>query len=264
MSPNVETPGRPASSARVALAFGFAAVLLAVVVLLSVPATRDWFNRHLLTFFDFVQGMQGWGPIVVGAAYIPACLLFLPGSPVTLFGGFAFGATLAGLARVTACVSVGSTLGASLAFLVGRYLARGWIESRVAAHPRFRAIDVAVGKEGFKIVLLTRLSPAFPFNLLNYGFGLTGVSFRDYVAASWLGMLPGTILFVYVGSTTRQLADILAGKVEASAAQQVFFYVGLAATVLATVVITRVARRALDAAIPETPTNDLEISQGNN
>lgn len=258
MSPDVETPGRPASSARVALALGFAAVLLAVVVLLSLPATRGWFNRQLLAFFDAVQRMQGWGPIVVGAAFVPVCLLFLPGSPVTLFGGFAFGATLAGLARVTACVSVGSTLGASLAFLVGRYLARGWIESRVAAHPRFRAIDAAVGKEGFKIVLLTRLSPAFPFNLLNYGFGLTGVSFRDYVVATWLGMLPGTILFVYLGSTTRRLSDILAGKVQASAAHQLFFYIGLVATVLVTVVITRVARRALDTAIPQTPTNRLE------
>lgn len=255
-------PPHQPSRIRLSLALLIAALLVSSIILLSAPPTRGWFHRPLLAFFDAVQEMQGWGPIVVGVAFIPACLLFLPGSPLTLFGGFAFGSTLGGLARVTACVSIGSTLGAALAFLIGRYLARGMIERRLAAHPRFHAIDEAVGSQGFRIVLLTRLSPAFPFNLLNYAFGLTGVSFRDYVAASWLGMLPGTILFVYVGSTTRQLADILAGKAQTSAAQQILFYVGLAATLLVTIVLTRIARRALKTAIPEVSASSEQGARG--
>jgi uncharacterized membrane protein YdjX (TVP38/TMEM64 family) len=182
---------------------------------------------------------------VIAAATAANRVLFIPGSPLTLFGGFAFGATFRGLALVTACISLGSTLGASAAFLVGRTVARPWIQKRITGNLRFRAIDVAVGNQGFKVVLLSRLSPVFPFNLLNYAFGVTGVSFRDYVLASWIGMLPGTILYVYLGSTAGQLAEVVAGTVAKSPAQQILFYAGLAATVVVTVFITRISRRAL-------------------
>ncbi|HTI51277.1 MAG TPA: TVP38/TMEM64 family protein [Planctomycetaceae bacterium] len=227
------------------------ALILAMIALVSLPPTRERIHRHLLGFFDTVQGMPDWGPALVGAAFIPVCLLFLPGSPVTLFGGFAFGGTFTGLVRVTAAVSIGSTLGATLAFLIGRYFARGWIERRVAARPRFRAIDEAVGRAGFRIVLLARLSPVFPFNLLNYGFGITGVSLRDYVLGSWIGMLPGTIVYVYLGSTMRQLAEVFSGRARQSPAQQGLFYLGLLATLIVVVVIARVARKALQTAIPD-------------
>jgi uncharacterized membrane protein YdjX (TVP38/TMEM64 family) len=129
-------------------------------------------------------------------------------------------------------------------------VARDWIERKVAVHPRFRALDAAVAGQGFKIVLLTRLSPVFPFNLLNYAFGLTRVSFRDYVLGSCIGMLPGTILYVYIGSTIGALADVVAGKIDRSPAQQALFYAGLAATLAVTVVVTRTARRALAQAVP--------------
>src|SRR5262249_42529797 len=152
------------------------------------------------------------GPMIVGAAFVPACLLFLPGSPLTLFGGFAFGGTLRGLALVAGCVSAGSTLRAALALLVGRTVSPPWVEQRVAADPRFRAIENAVKANGFKIVLLCRLSPVIPFNLLNYAFGMTSVSFRDYLLASWIGMLPGTLLYTYLGSTMGALADVVAGN----------------------------------------------------
>ncbi|MFN0055771.1 MAG: TVP38/TMEM64 family protein [Planctomycetales bacterium] len=232
-------------------------VLVASTILLTVPGYRQQFFERLEALLELIQRLDRWGPVAVGAAFIPACLLFLPGSPLTLFGGFAFGGTLTGLIQVTVAVSLGSTLGAALSFLTGRYVAREWVAARVAARPAFRAIDAAVGREGFRIVLLTRLSPVFPFNLLNYGFGLTGVSFRDYCLASWIGMLPGTILFVYVGSTTRQLADVLAGRAEQSVAQRVLFYVGLAATLLVTMAITRMARRALATAVPTAPSQTI-------
>src|SRR5262249_5629033 len=119
-----------------------------------------------------------------------------------------------------------------------------------STHPRFRAIDAAVAEQGFKIVLLTRLSPVLPFNLLNYAFSLTRVSFRDYVLASWMGMLPGTMLYVYIGSTIGALADVVAGKVARSPIQQVFFYAGLAATLAVVILVARIAKRALDVAAP--------------
>jgi uncharacterized membrane protein YdjX (TVP38/TMEM64 family) len=241
---------KPSARFRAALAAGLAAALVTSTVVLYVPAYRSAFDIQLGQFLVAVRKLDGWGPVAVGAAYIPACLLFIPGSPLTLFGGFAFGGTFRGLAAVTACISAGSTAGASAAFLVGRTVARQWIEKKIAGNLRFRAIDAAVGSRGFKVVLLTRLSPVFPFNLLNYAFGLTSVSFRDYVLASWIGMLPGTILYVYLGSTAAQLADVVAGTVARSPAQQVLFYAGLAATVVITILITRISRRALAAAAP--------------
>ncbi len=148
-------------------------------------------------------------------------------------------------------VSVGSVLGATAAFLVGRTLLRGSIERRIASYPRFQAIDRAVGEQGFKIVLLTRLSPIFPFNLLNYAFGLTNVRLWQYVLASWIGMLPGTVMYVYLGSALKSLADVAAGAPEGGTPQTVFFVVGLVMTIVATVVVTRVASRALNEAVAE-------------
>jgi uncharacterized membrane protein YdjX (TVP38/TMEM64 family) len=115
----------------------------------------------------------------------------------------------------------------------------------------FAALDQAVAAGGFKIVLLTRLSPLFPFTLLNYALGLTKVRFLDYVLASWIGMLPGTVMYVYLGSTVTELADVAAGNVEGGSARLVLFLVGLAATVAVTVYVTRLARLALRQAIPE-------------
>ncbi len=123
------------------------------------------------------------------------------------------------------------------------------MEAKVARDPRFRAIDQAVAEQGFLIVLLTRLSPAFPFTLLNYAYGLTRVRFRDYFLASWLGMLPGTILYVYLGTLVGDLADLIAGRVESGLGGKIFFAVGLVLTVILTVLVTRIARKALDRAI---------------
>jgi uncharacterized membrane protein YdjX (TVP38/TMEM64 family) len=235
---------------RAAVAGALVAVLGASIVILTVPAYRSEFNARLTGFLQVVRGYGPWGPVVVGAAFIPVCLVFLPGAPLTLFGGFAFGQTIGGLAVVVMCVSAGSTLGATAAFLVGRSVARDWIEKKVIAHPRFRTLDAAVAEEGFKIVLLARLSPAFPFNLLNFAFGLTRVSLRDYVLASWIGMLPGTILYAYLGSSVGALADVVAGRVEKSPAQQILFYAGLAATLAVTILVTRIAKRSFAQVVP--------------
>jgi uncharacterized membrane protein YdjX (TVP38/TMEM64 family) len=133
-----------------------------------------------------------------------------------------------------------ATLGATAAFLVGRYLARDWVARKIEKNPKFRAIDKAVAEEGWKIVLLTRLSPIFPFNLLNYAFGLTRIRLREYVLASWIGTMPGTILYVYIGSLAR------AGVRHTTPAEWVLRGVGLLASLAVTVVLTRVAKKALN------------------
>lgn len=199
----------------------------------------------LASLLEWVRGIGPWGAVVFAAAYVPAAVLFVPGSLLTLGAGFVFG-----LAKGTIIVSIGSTAGAAAAFLVARSLAHDWVARRVAHRPNLAAIGRAVETEGFKVVLLTRLSPALPFNLLNYAFGLTAVPFRTYVLASWIGMLPGTIMYVYLGAAAESFAALLSGETTRSAGEQVLFAIGLAATVAATVIVTRTARRALNEAVP--------------
>lgn len=194
----------------------------------------------LRTATAWVESLGFWAPVAFVAIYVLAVILFVPASLLTAAAG-----TLFGLAGGSAVVSVASTLGATLAFLIGRTVARRAIESKIAGNRTFAAIDGAVEKEGWKIVGLTRLSPAFPFALLNYGYGLTKVRLRDYVLASWLGMLPGTVLYVYVGSLGR-VASQEGGK---SPAEWALLAVGLVATLVVTIVVTRIAKRALDARI---------------
>jgi uncharacterized membrane protein YdjX (TVP38/TMEM64 family) len=168
-------------------------------------------------------------------------VLFLPGWILTLGAGVVYGLT-----KGSILVSISATLGATAAFLVGRYLAREWVAARIEGNPRFRAIDEAVAREGWKIVLLTRLSPAFPFNLLNYAFGLTRVSLRHYALASWIGMMPGTLMYVYLGSLAGDLASVGAGRGSRTPAEWALYAVGLLATVAVTVYVTRIARGALE------------------
>jgi pyruvate/2-oxoglutarate dehydrogenase complex dihydrolipoamide dehydrogenase (E3) component/uncharacterized membrane protein YdjX (TVP38/TMEM64 family) len=216
------------------------AVLVVFILALLVLPVKQW----LVSALEWTQGLGLWGPVFVAAFYIIACVLFLPGSVLTLGAGFLFKVIVG-----TITVSIGSTLGACAAFLVGRTIARNWISKKVAANEKFAAIDDAVGRQGFKIVLLTRLSPVFPFNLLNYAFGLTKVSFWKYALASWIGMLPGTLMYVYFGAGLRSLADVAAGNVETGVAGKIFFWFGMAATIVVTVFVTRLARKALKEAV---------------
>jgi uncharacterized membrane protein YdjX (TVP38/TMEM64 family) len=218
---------------------GLALLIVAVAAALTLLPLRD----TVRAFLAWVEDLGPWGPVFLAAFYVPPCLLLIPGSLVTLAAG-----TLFGVPRGTVAVSIGSTLGASLAFLVGRTLARRWVERRVAGDARFQAVDQAIALRGFRVVFLLRLSPVFPFTLLNYTLGLTRVSFRAYVLASWIGMLPGTLMYVYLGSTLASLGEVFSRE-RGAGPEQAFFFAGLAVTVLVTVYITRVARRALHEAI---------------
>lgn len=219
-------------------------IILGVIGGIRLLPVKDW----LVNVLQWTQGLGLWGPIFVVVFYIVACILFLPGSVLTLGAGFIFKLLVGAIT-----VSIGSTLGACAAFWVGRTVGRKWISAKVATNEKFAAIDSAVGRQGFKIVLLTRLSPVFPFNLLNYAFGLTKVSFAQYALASWIGMMPGTVMYVFFGAGLRSLADVAAGKVETGMAGQMFFWFGMIATIAVTVFVTALARKALKQAVPPNP-----------
>jgi len=223
-------------------AAGFAVVIIGAIAALCVLPVKGW----LIQTLEWTESLGFWAPVFVVAFYVVACVLFLPGSVLTLGAGVLFGVVVG-----TVTVSIGSTLGACAAFVVGRTVARDWISGKVVRNEKFSAIDRAVGAQGFKIVLLTRLSPVFPFSLLNYAFGLTKIPFWQYALGSWIGMLPGTVMYVYFGAGLRSLAELSTGQVETGKAGQAFFLAGLAATVVVTVFVTRVARRALKEAVPQ-------------
>ena len=215
-----------------------ALVAVAVVVLL-VFAGRQ-LAGVIPALAERIEEMGVWGPVVFVCAYAAATVAFAPGSILTLAAGAIFG-----IGRGTVIVFVGATTGAALAFLVARYLARSAIENKVADYPRFAAIDRAIGEQGRKIVVLLRLSPVFPFNLLNYALGLTRVRFVDYLIAS-LGMIPGTLLYVYYGQVIGDVAALASGvEVARGAGYYTVLGVGLAATIVVTTLVTRIARRAL-------------------
>ena len=175
--------------------------------------------------------------------YVLACVAFLPGSVLTLGAGAAFG-----LWKGFVLVSIGSTVGATASFLVGRFLLRDWVSRRLEKIPAFAAVAGAVGQEGWKVVLLTRLSPVLPFNLLNYGYGLTTVGLGEYALASWIGMMPGTLLYVYLGAAAGEAAR--GGSRTRSPAEWGLYAGGLAATAVAAWLVGRTAKNALSAKVP--------------
>ncbi len=159
----------------------FALVGVAVEAAVALPLTV-WAAQLV----EGVRGAGALGLLVYALAYVAAALLLLPGSLLTLGAGLAYGPLYG-----TMLVSPVSVAAASAAFLLGRTAARPWVQKRVEADPRFAAIDAAIGRHGFKIVALLRLSPVLPFNLLNYALGLTRVGLSDYVLGSFLGCFRG-------------------------------------------------------------------------
>jgi len=235
-------PAAPAPRKSISLA----RIALVAIALLALVALGRQAGSYIPQFAQWVNELGVWGPIVFILGYAVAAVAFVPGSLLTLAAGAIFG-----LAQGVAYVFVAAVLGSSAAFLVSRYLARRAIERRLASNPRFAAIDRAVGAQGRKIVFLLRLSPVFPFNLLNYGLGLTKVSFADYVAAS-IGMLPGTLLYVYYGKLAGDVAALAGGAApEKGAGYYAVLILGLVATVVVTTLVTRTARRALKEATGE-------------
>jgi uncharacterized membrane protein YdjX (TVP38/TMEM64 family) len=218
--------------------------VIALFLLWNALPIAEWM-RDLLAW---VEGLGPVGPLALGVIYVLACILFIPGWLLTLGAGALFGVVVGAIT-----VSISSTLGASAAFLIGRYFARDTIAKRIEGNARFRAVDEAVAREGWKIVLLVRLSPVFPFNLINYAFGLTKVTLKNYFFASWIGMFPGTLMYVYVGSVVGDLATLGMGEREKGWLEWALYLVGLLVTVIVTVYVTKIARKALRETIHEEP-----------
>ena len=219
--------------------FPIAKIALGVLAL----ALLVWLGR---TAGDQVEPFRLWvrelgpaGPLVFALVYAGSVVLLAPASLLTIAGGAAFG-----LVQGTVVVTLGAFAGMTSAFLIARYLARDAVAKRIAKSPRFAVIDRAVGDEGFKIAFLLRLTPVAPFVFLNYALGLTSISVRSYLLSS-LGIVPGTFLYVYIGSLTTDVAAAAASGGETDTAKLVINVVAFLATVVVTVVVTRIARRAL-------------------
>jgi len=198
---------------------------------------REPIGNSLSQALNWIEAQGTTGALYFILLYIVTTVFLVPGSILTLGAGAIYGVVWG-----TVVVSIGSVAGATAAFLIGRNFARDWVNKQIEKQPKFKAVNSAISEEGRNIVFLIRLSPAFPFNFLNYAFGLTKVKLWDYVLASWAGMIPGTILYVYLGS----IAGDVARAEGRSPAEWAFLVVGLIATIAVTVYVTKLAKKSLD------------------
>ena len=197
----------------------------------------------LASFQTWVQGLGPAGWVVYALVYAACVTLFVPASILTLGAGAIYG-----LAVGVGVVLAGATLGATTSFLLARTLLRERVEHMTRGNARFRALDRAIAKEGAKIVFLVRLAPVFPFTYINYAFGLTGVATAPYVLASLVGMAPATFAYVYIGYAAAHAAS---GSDDARTVLQI---VGAVAAIAVTIVVARIATRAIrEAGVEETP-----------
>lgn len=192
------------------------------------------------------QDLGAWGPLVLAVAYIPLTVLAVPASVLTLGGGYLFGLPVGFVAD-----SIGATIGATAAFFIGRTIGRSYVISKLKNYPKFQAVAIAIQRSGFKIVLLLRLTPLLPFNMLNYLLSVTPVHLGEYMLATWVGMMPITFALVYVGTTLKDLSDVTHGWNEVSTTRWIFIASGFVVSVILIVYITRVAKASLEKALAE-------------
>jgi uncharacterized membrane protein YdjX (TVP38/TMEM64 family) len=202
-----------------------------VVVVGALPPVRE----ALASTLDWVRAAGPAGVAVFAAVYVVATVLALPGSVLTAGAGAIWGPAYGLL-----LCSPTSVIAATVAFGLARTALRGIVERQVRADKRFAALDDAIGDSGLGVVLLLRLSPIFPYNLLNYALGVTRVKTWHYIAGSFVGMLPGTAVVVWLGSLA---GTATSGHLGPKIALGV---VGVAATAAALVVVGRIARKKLE------------------
>jgi len=210
-------------------------------------AAGIYFTVRLLPLATWLDQLQSVlrelglvGAFLFAAVYVVATLLLVPGSVITLAVGAMYG-----LGWGTALVSLAATTSAALAFLLAKTFLRSHIKRKADGNPRFAAVDRAVAKGGWRMVFLLRLSPAIPFSLSNYLYGLTSIRFTPYVLASWIAMLPGTFLYVYLGHAGREGAALAKGESGKTTYEWLLLGAGLIATLVVTIYVTRLAKREL-------------------
>ncbi|KAL3688610.1 hypothetical protein R1sor_014919 [Riccia sorocarpa] len=231
---------------RILVVVVFLAAVSAAVIILPV-------EKMLKDFLIWVQRDMGpWGPVMLALAYIPCTIFAVPASILTLGGGYLFGLVMGFISD-----SIGSTLGATAAFLVGRTVGRSYVTSKLNDYPQFQAIAIAIERSGFKIVLLLRMVPLLPFNVLNYLLSVTPLSVWTYMLASWIGMMPSTLVFVYVGTTIKDITDI--DHAHFTPARWLMVSAGLGTSVVMVILVTRTAKDALQRAVEEADVKVEEI-----
>jgi uncharacterized membrane protein YdjX (TVP38/TMEM64 family) len=213
------------------------------LALLPLPGVR----RCLAAFVGWIAGLGAPGAALMVALFVPATLLLVPPGALAIASGYIFGFPLG-----SAIATAGKTLGGTAAFLIARTLARDWVRRKMRGHPRLEAVDRAVGSNAFKVVALSRLSPVVPFGVINYTFGASDIRFGRYLAATFLGGIPLTLIDAYIGSAAHGLADLLTGGGHETA-RVATFAAGIAASVALVWIVHRAARRALGEAeaLPE-------------
>ncbi|XP_062021275.1 uncharacterized protein LOC133737798 [Rosa rugosa] len=227
-------------------AFRFA-LLLFLLAAIATACISLPIEKSLKDFLLWIkQDLGPWGPLVLAVAYIPLTVLAVPASVLTLGGGYLFGLPVGFIAD-----SIGATLGATAAFILGRTIGRSYVISKLKHYPKFQAVAVAIQRSGFKIVLLLRLAPLLPFNMLNYLLSVTPVHIGDYMLATWLGMMPITFALVYVGTTLKDLSDVTHGWNEVSTTRWVFIVLGFGISVILLICISKVAKASLEKALAD-------------
>ncbi|PIN00227.1 hypothetical protein CDL12_27269 [Handroanthus impetiginosus] len=222
-------------------------LLLVLIGAITVACFTLPIEQILKDFLVWIeQDLGPWGPLVLAVAYIPLTVLAVPASVLTLGGGYLFGLPVGFVAD-----SIGATIGAGAAFLLGRTIGRSYVISKLKDYPKFRAVAIAIRRSGFKIVLLLRLVPLLPFNMLNYLLSVTPVPITQYMLASWLGMMPITFALVYVGTTLKDLSDVTHGWHEFSKTRWAFILMGFVVSVVLIICVMRVAKAALEKALAE-------------
>ncbi|XP_078441790.1 uncharacterized protein LOC144711662 [Wolffia australiana] len=219
-------------------------LLLVAIISACVIFPVEKILKDFLLWID--ENLGPWGPVVLAIAYIPLTILAVPASILTLGGGYLFGLPLGFIAD-----SIGATIGATAAFILGRTIGRSYVLSKLKDYPKFQAVAIAIQRSGFKIVLLLRLVPLLPFNMLNYLLSVTPISIGEYMMASWLGMMPITLALVYIGTTLKDLSDVTHGWCEFSTTRWVILIAGLTVSAVLMVCVTKVAKGALEKALAE-------------
>lgn len=221
---------------------------IGLIIALLIAGSLLWpVHEWMQAVITFVKASGTWGVVIFAVIYIVATVMLIPASLLTLGAGFIYGPFWG-----TLLVSPISVMAAFIAYCLARSRLRPWIQSKVQGAAKFGAVDNAVGEKGFKIVLLLRLSPLFPFTILNYALGLTQVKMRSYVLASFIGMLPATFLYTYLGSLVISVSELAGAPDQGAAeAQSIFMWVGFAVTVIVTIYVTRLARKALKEVVGE-------------
>lgn len=220
-------------------------LLVAGLLVLAVAAHAAGIDEYVIHLVDWVGTLsRHQQELVLVGLYVPAAVLWVPALPLTLVSGWQFKLVTGALVAW-----IGSILGASAAFLIGRFLARGWVARRLAGHHRFMALDRAVASEGFRVTLLVRLLPGFPYTISNYLFSITRVRFRDYLLATALAMLPHVLLHAYIGASAKSIGELVQRLREGGAPPGPVYWIafgtGLGIILVTIAYLARLARRVL-------------------